>query len=114
MGSAFRQVKKFEFILFVLVLAVATIFLGGAMTQVHTDPPHAGVSIVDDGSEVTVTVITMGQSDTVQVVVNGTERASLTEVDQSFSINKDADVEQKLLIISNNSEQSLLLQEKSF
>lgn len=112
MKDSFYQTKMIEFFAFIGILVVVTALLGiMAVQSANTAPPHAGLDVTDDGSYMTVSVTTMGQSDTVTVITNGTKHAEITRVSQRVSISKTPNKTKTVQIVSDNGNQVLLLRE---
>lgn len=106
------RAKMLELFIFIGILVVITGLLGYvAIYAGNTAPPHAGLDVKDDGSYVSISVTTMGQSDRVTVVTNGTIEENITRVSQRVSVSKTPNKTKQVYIISDNGRQSLLLRE---
>lgn len=109
---SFFRAKMIEFFVFIAILAIVTGLLSyAAIYSSDTAPPHAGIDVKDDGGYVTVSATTMGQSDRVTIVTNGTVEGNITRVSQRVSIAKTPNKTKNVQIVSDNGRQVLLLRE---
>lgn len=102
-----------EFFAFIGILLISTALLGFvALHSANTMPPHAGVDVNEDSSgHYIVEIETMGQADRVSIYVNNNHTATLTEVGDTVKIEKSADRTKRVLVVSDNGEQVVLLRE---
>jgi len=101
------------FIFIGIVLAVTVMLSISAFFWADATPPHAGLDVKDDGEYVKISVTTMGQSDRVTVLTNGSVYGKIRSVSESVRVKKTENKSKEVLIVSDNGQQALILREMS-
>lgn len=111
-SDSFIRDKLFEGVIFVSILVAITVMLGiSALYAVDTAPPHAGIDVKEVDNHIEVSVTTMGQSNRVTVVTNGTVSGTIRDVSERVRIQKTPNKTKRVQIISDNGRRALLLRE---
>lgn len=112
MANDVYRARIIELGVFFFILAVGTLAILVLTVQFTTlAPPHAAVTVSGDASEMTVSVLTMGQANEVHIVVNGTTKASLTDADDTYTIQGTPDESRHIQIFGDNGHRQVELQE---
>lgn len=101
-----------ELFIFIGILAICTGFLAvGTVYFQTTAPPHAGVTVKDEGTHTVISVNNMGQSDTITVLADGEVVSKMIKGGARTALKNTPDNSRHIQVISDNGRQVLLLRE---